>query len=437
MIYPTRRSVLLMAAGVPVCLVVAVAAPSLWSVALVWVLAVLALMALDGWMAPSARSAAFSLQAPGQFAAVSGAEPAALTLAFAGKAPRRVEATLATNPKLAAAPVRARAAVDAGTARLGFQLSALRRGEGRIEQAWARWTGPLGLVHLQASRALDHVAPVLPNVRRVQEEAMRLISRDALFGQKSQIELGEGSEFHALREFQPGMDVRAIDWKQSSRHGALLSKEYRTERNHPVMLVVDSGRLMGEPVAGAPKLDHALNAALLLAYVGLKAGDRIGLSAFDSKPRMVSKAVAGAGAFPLLQRLAAGVDYSAEETNFTLGLSTVAGGLDRRALVVIFTDFADVTSAQLMLESAGRLTERHLVLFVLFADEELQALTRHAPAVPADVSRAVVADALLRERELVIARLRRLGAEVVEARVERVGPALVERYLALKRRDRL
>jgi uncharacterized protein (DUF58 family) len=131
------------------------------------------------------------------------------------------------------------------------------------------------------------------------------------------------------------------------------------------------------------------------------------------------------------------VDYSDHETNFVLGLSAVTGALDRRALVVVFTDFADTTSAQLLLESAARMARRHLLLFALFADEELETIARQEPATPADVSRAVVADALLRERELTIAKLRRLGAEVVEAPPDRFGAALIDRYLALKRRNQL
>ena len=111
--------------------------------------------------------------------------------------------------------------------------------------------------------------------------------------------------------------------------------------------------------------------------------------------------------------------------------------LDRRALLVVFTDFADPTSAQLMLESANRLSSRHLLLFVLMEDAELEAVRRRSPETPADVSRAVTADALLREREVVVARLRRLGAEVIEAPAAAVGTALIERYLNLKRLDRL
>jgi uncharacterized protein (DUF58 family) len=436
-IYPTRRAVALMGVGAPFALGLAALAPSLWIAAAGWIFGVLSLIGLDAWLAPSSRGLTFDVEAPRELATVAEAEPMAVNLSFRGRGPRSVEATLKTNAKITASPARRPGEVIDQAAHLSFRLAPVRRGEGRLERIWARWTGPLGLLHLQVSSPLDQTVVVAPNVRGVRDEAMRLFTRDAAFGQKAQIERGDGTEFHALKEFQPGMDLRSIDWKQSARHGLVLSKEYKTERNHPIMMAIDSGRLMGEPIGGAPKLDRALNAALLLGYVSLRMGDRVGLCAFDSRPRLTGRPVSGATAFPLIRRLAAKVDYAAEETNFTLGLSAVSAVLDRRALVVVFTDFADMTSAQLMLEAAGRLTRRHLVLFVLPEDEPLEQLARAKPVEPADVSRAVVAAALLRERELVVARLRRLGAEVVEAPIDRIGPALLDRYISLKRRDRL
>ncbi len=264
-----------------------------------------------------------------------------------------------------------------------------------------------------------------------------MFSRDAAFGIKTQLETGDGSEFHALKEHQAGMDLRTVDWKQSARHGKLLAREFRTERNNPVILAVDAGRLMCEPLDGLPKVDRAINAALLLAYVGLKTGDRVGLFAFDDKVRVASGAVSGARSFALLQRLAAGIDYSSEEANYTLALTTLQSDLERRSLIVVFTDFADATSAELMLENAARLLRRHVVLFVLMRDAELEALTGAEPLAADDVSRAVVAGAMLRERELVVLRLRRLGAEIVEAPADRIGADVVSRYLDLRRRERL
>jgi uncharacterized protein (DUF58 family) len=233
------------------------------------------------------------------------------------------------------------------------------------------------------------------------------------------------------------MDLRAIDWKQSARHAKLVGREFRTERNHHVVVALDTGRLMCGPAAGGPRIDLAINAALLLAFVSLKLGDRVGLFAFDARPRVASGLVAGPHAFPLLQKLAAGIDYSTEETNFTLGLTTLAGRLERRALVVVFTDFADPTNAELMVENVGRLLRTHLVLFVVFRDDELERLAEAEPQEADDVSRAVIAGALLKQREIVVTRLQRMGVQIVEAPADRLGVALVDSYLDAKRRELL
>lgn len=432
MIYPTPRAVALAAAGAPIALVAGAAGPGLWLIGPAWALMTAGALLVDVLFAPS--RVALELTAPGSLG-VGAAGEGALTATFAGAAPRGVEMALGVNDRLEARLARRMATVRAGQARVGVTLTPRRRGEAVFEAMWARWRGPLGLAWIQRSRRLDRRTPVTPDIQGIKKEALRLFARDAAFGVKAQIEMGEGTEFHALKEFAVGMEPRSIDWKQSARHGRLLSKEHRTERNHQIILAIDTGRLMSAPVGGVPRVDRAINAALLLAFVSLKLGDKVGLFAFDARPRVQSGAAAGAGAFPLLQRLAAQIDYSTEETNFTLGLATLSGQLERRAMIVVFADFADPTSAELMLENVARLVRTHLVLFVVFRDEALEAIAQAEPVEPEDVSRAVVAGTLLRERDAVIGRLRRLGAHIVDAPADQVGVELVNRYLDSKRRS--
>jgi uncharacterized protein (DUF58 family) len=298
-----------------------------------------------------------------------------------------------------------------------------------------RWQGPLGLVWKQHVERLDATVPIILNLQSVKEEALRLFQRNALFGLNMQRDIGSGAEFHALRDFRAGMDRRTIDWKQSAKHAALLAKEFHTERNQEIILALDAGRLMCEPLNGQPRIDRALHAGLLLSYAALKLGDRVGLFAFDARPRLSSGTVSGARAFPLLQRLASRIDYASEETNYTLALTQLSGELERRSLIVVFTEFADSTSAELMIENVERLLRRHLVLFVVFRDEELEKLADKEPRDSADISRAVIADSLLREREVVTARLRRLGVEIVDAPAEGAGVNLLNAYFDLKRRN--
>jgi uncharacterized protein (DUF58 family) len=436
MIYPTSRAVVLMAAGAPVALVIGLIQPSFWVAGAAWALLVFALCLADAALGSPRDRTTLELVAPGAMGTAQPA-PMSLKLSFERRPPAKAEAAAQVNARLTLTPDRATAWVTGGEAETSFELSPVRRGEGEIERIWARWSGPFGLVWKQIAEAPKKVIPITPNINAVKDEAIRLFARDAMFGIKAQLENGEGSEFHALRELASGMDRRTIDWKQSARHGKLLAKEFRTERNHPVIFAIDTGRLMCEPLMGVPRIDRAINASLLMAFVSLKMGDRVGMYGFDVQPRIFSGAVSGAHAFPLIQRLAARLDYSLEETNYTLALTQLGAALERRSLIVIFTDFADQTSAQLMLENVSRLIQRHLVLFVIFRDEELEAIERREPADPEAVSRAVTAEALLRERDVVIARLTRMGAHIVDAPVAAVGPALLSAYIDLKRRDLL
>lgn len=422
-----------MAAGAAPALAVAMIAPGLWTAAAAWIVLAVGLMLADILLATPPRRVTLEASAP-RVMGVGRAEAVRLVAAFEGRAPTAVELAVGVDARLTAEPERAMVRTAAGRAETDLRLSPLRRGEGRIEGIWARWRGPLGLVWLQRQAPGGGPIAVTPDVAGVKEQALRLFAPDAPLGAKPLLDVGEGSDFHALKEFQTGMDLGDIDWKQSARHGKLVGREYRTERNHHVLIALDTGRLMSAPAAGLPRIDRAINAALLLAFASLRMGDRVGLFAFDSRPRLASGLASGPAAFPLLQKLAASIDYSTEETNFTLGLTALAGRLDRRAMVVMFTDFADATSAELMVENVARLMRTHLVLFVVFRDEELEALAGKRPETPEDVSRAVVADRLLKQREAVAARLRRLGAQIVDAPAEALPTALLNGYLDVKRR---
>lgn len=438
MIYPTLRAVVIAALGAPAAIVLGILAPGLWLAAPAWLGLVAALLLFDAALAFwSGRRLSLTLKAPAQIGAGTTA-PAELQVAFVGAPPRQVDlAVEAADDRLAIAPDRVWAPTHGKLAGADLTLTPKRRGESGVQTAWARWTGPLGLAWAQHRKRLDHHAALTPDIAGVKAEAMRLFARDAMFGVKAQIDTGEGAEYHALREFVDGMDPRSVDWKQSARHGKLISKEFRTERNHHILLALDTGRTMCEPLAGLPRIDRAINAALTLAFVSLKIGDRVGLFGFDARPRLSTGVAAGVGSFPLIQHLAASLDYSDEETNYTLGLTSLAGELERRSLIVVFTEFADPTSAELLIENTARLTKRHLVLFVVFRDEEMEAIAQSEPVTADDVSRAVTAATLLRERELVIHRLRRTGAQILDAPLGQVGPRLLNAYLDLKRRDLL
>lgn len=437
MIAPTLRAIFLMLLGLPVMMMIAVIAPALWVISAGWVVGLLGLMIGD--LALAARRQGIDVEVtPPALLYTNATDPVEITLSVKfGPKPRRVNALLETNDFIEPPNATVLQGWSGGQHTFTRDLTPIRRGTGRLETLWLNWTGPLGLIRVRRNESLILDIPITPNTRWVKEEAVRLYTRDADFGIKMQIDRGDGSEFDALREFSTGMDRRAIDWKHSARHRVLLAKEFRTERNHNIVFAFDSGRLMCEPLGGVPKIDRAINAALLLAYVSLRSGDKTALFGFDARPTVTSNVLSGAGAFPHMQRLASLIDYSVEEANYTLAITSLAARLERRSLIILFTDFVDTISAELMLENVKRLTDRHLVIFACFEDEQLAEMIEAEPVNADIVSRAVVADTLLKEREVVLRKLERMGVHVVETRPERFSSDLVSRYLDIKRKELL
>lgn len=431
---PTLRAILLFALGVSLA-VPAVIDARLWTLWLAAVVVGLLALTTDALLGVSRRRLVVEVMPPDTLY-IGDTDPLRVRLSTPGLGRSlRVEVLAELGALLHPQPVLPVVVPADGEGLFELPLVPRRRGTARIEALWLRWEGPLGLMRRQWRMPIDREIPVVPNIRAVRAAALRLHSRDLLVGLKAEYFQGEGSEFDSLTEYREGLDHRSIDWKSSARHRKLLARRFRAERNHPVVLAFDTGHLMGEPLDGVPKLDAAINAGLLLAFYSLRAGDRVGLFAFDQQVQRFVEPQGGVQTIHHLQRQVAGLEYSRHETNFTLGLSHLAGKLKRRSLIVVLTDFVDTVTAELMLENMGRLAKRHVVVFVSLRDPEMQRLTEAQPIEILDVHRAVVAFDLMRERETVVLRLQRKGVFCIDAPPRAVSVALLNRYLDIKRRE--
>ena len=436
MIYPTRLAVIATVAGAPIALAVAATMPGRWFLALAWPLAILLLCVIDALR--GFGSARANIDFP-LHAYVGETRDCAVSVSVACPSlPRAAHVALHGSPLVSAEDDgRAQIPLERGRGAVYLPIEMLRRGLARFDRLWVRWTGPLGLTWQQGNIALDRTFPILPDLRPVHDRGAQIINRYALEGLIAQMTRGEGSDFDALVEYRPGMDRRSIDWKQSGRHVKLLSKQYRTERNNQIVFAIDSGRQMSEPVAGLPRVDRAVSAALLTGWIALKLGDRVALNAFDSKPRLASGLVSGSGAFGELERVAAQIDYSGDETNYTFALTTLAARLTRRSMIILFTEFTDAISAEFLVRAVRRLVETHLLLVIVLRDEELETIAARYPEDADDVTRAITASALLKERRVAITALQHLGVHVIESEYDKVSERLVAGYHDLKRRNLL
>lgn len=326
--------------------------------------------------------------------------------------------------------------IPTGSSELPIELHTDRRGTGALREIWLRLLGPLGLLaRIERVAEGGGAIAVVPDVERVDRTTMEVLGAQPLLsGLKREKWTGEGGEFESLQQYTLGMDLGAVDWKASARHQSLRVRRYHIERRQRIVLCLDVGRAMRDPIEGMERLDHGVHTSLVLAKAALRAGDLVGMHAYGSEPRAFVPPRSGAGQFARLRQTCAALASEPEETNHVLGLHDLLRRVTRRSMVVVFTEFTDATTAELMLDALGQLAHRHVIVFVALDDPLLEEPMASSPRDGADLAAAVVAANLAQRRQLVLARLPRLGIHVVHSKPGAIAADLVERYVKLKSR---
>ena len=250
-------------------------------------------------------------------------------------------------------------------------------------------------------------------------------------------ERGEGSEIAGLRPYVPGDPFGRIDWKATARRGTPVSREMHTERRQNVLLLLDCGRRMAREVDARSRLDHAVEAALLLSHVALRADDRVGLVAFADTLLRVLPPVRGPTGARLLGQALFDLDPVLREPPYEAMAAQVSQRFKKRALLVLFTDAVEPVSLRGLIKPIHFLSRKHLVLCVTFQDSATEAAQRLGdPGVQAFYRAGAAAD-LATERQRALRLLAHAGALLLEAPAGRLSTAVVNRYLQVKARHLL
>ncbi len=425
----TGRAALLAVLGV----VPVVLAPGRLTIAAV-ALALLAVVATD--VARAAPVAALRLQRSGDTACRLG-ESAQVHLQV-GPAARPLGGLLrdAWPPSAGAEPAVHALDLPPGQTRvLTTTLHPTRRGDRRPDRITVRSLGPLGVAGRQGRHEVPwrlRVQPAFPSRKHLPERLDRLRTLDGRVAARTR---GSGTEFDSLRDYVAGDDVRSIDWRATARRQGVVVRTWRPERDRRVLVVLDTGRTSAGRVGDVPRLDAALDAALLLAALTSRAGDRLDLLAVD---RTTRAALEGAGRDDLARVVDAlsGLEPALVESDARLLVGEVLRRARRRSLVVLFTTLDAAALQEGLLPLLPSLTARHTVLLAAVGDPRVEQMRRGRENAAA-VYEAAAAERAQAERRRTAALLRQRGVEVVDAPPDEFAPAVADAYLALKSAGRL
>jgi len=426
---PSRRFVAVLASLSPLFLVSAAAALAADAL-------LLALLAADAMLTPVA-ALRVGRRSPRKVTLGGEAE---VTLTVENPSPRPVRVLVTDDlPAILSrvdVPVREVEIAAGRDAAVTYRFRADRRGDVLLGDVHLRVAGPLGLAWRQrrVARADElRVQPAVAEARRYRLLGLNNRLRDAGF--RALRQRGEGGSFESLREYVRGDDPRGMDWKASARRGQMIVRQYQVERRQNVMLAIDAGRLMTQRIDGRERLDYALTAALLLADVAAQHGDLVGLLVFSD--RVTHYLPPARASLARLADALGEVHARMVEPNYPAAFAYLGKQLRRRSLLVMFTDVIDARASSALVSHLGRAAERHLPIAVAIRNPELEAAAALDAPDEAAVFRRAAAEELLQARAAALTAMQRAGVLVADTRPTDAVPAVVNRYLDVKRRGLL
>jgi uncharacterized protein (DUF58 family) len=321
---------------------------------------------------------------------------------------------------------------------LAYHASARRRGQYAFGDLHLRLDGALGLGAAIVSQPAAASVRVYPNLRGPRRYELAR-QRGALHsvGVRAARKLGSGGEFEQLREYVPGDALRDLDWKATAKRLRPITRVHGQEHSQSVLIALDAGRLMATPLAGLTKLDHAIHAALLLAWVAGRVGDRVGLLVFAQDVlRFVPPGRGHAQYLRILDALYA-IEASDAYVDFRALAEFVRRRVSRRSLLLLFSDLLDESQALPLAAELPKLRRKHLPLCITLSDPVTEALSEAPARDPTQVYLRAAAADLMAERALVKVQLSRAGVSVLEASADGLAVAAVNRYLEIKQKRML
>lgn len=295
--------------------------------------------------------------------------------------------------------------------------------------------GPLRFVRrgIYAQTACE--VPVYPSIRLMRETETAAFDRIAArSGSKKLNRIGQSYEFEQITPFVEGDDFRNINWKATGKTRELMVNQFRDERSQNMYCVISKGRSMRLTFDGLSLLDYAVNATLALSNVALKKYDKAGLITFSDKIGTALRAENRRGQLrKILESLYAETERD-REPDYELLYRSLDRLAKNRSLVVLFTRFETVQSAERALPILLKIRKKHPLMVVLFKDEMPEQAANAVKNTADDIYLRTLAEKYVHERTEIIKRLRSRGIHALSSTPDSLSVTTINKYLELKAR---
>jgi uncharacterized protein (DUF58 family) len=313
-----------------------------------------------------------------------------------------------------------------------WPVTGRERGDLELQRVFAAAASPLGCWEVRAEFAAGCHFRVYPNLRDRSTAALFL--RTPQIGLRAHRQVGKGREFENLRQYLSGDAFEDIHWKATARRSFPVVKLYRVEHAQEVYAAIDASRLS----AREGILESYVDAALHLALVAEKLGDRFGLVTFSDRTHRFVRARAGLDHFRLCRETIYNLRAERVSPDFREVFTSIQLHLRRRSLVVFLTSLDDALLAESFERDIGLVARRHLVLVNVRQTAALTPLFQDEPPADLDGLYAGLAGQMQCNRMRALASaLGNRGVRLSVVSAGRIKQQVAEGYLDVKRRQAL
>lgn len=279
------------------------------------------------------------------------------------------------------------------------------------------------------------VLTVVPNYRGV-VGGERTIVASGRIAQRKGASVFEGREFHSLREYVVGDDLRRVDWKRSARGDSLYIREFVPESHQRIAIAIDCGRTMATTADDRLLIEYAADGAAVLCKIASQFKDEVSLLGFNHQ--LLTEVPFGSGTrheATLIKNL---IDLQVGHLDSDYDLfSRWTQRLGRRSLVILLSGIVGPARLEGLRKRLLPLRGRHLPMVVFMEDREIKRIAEGPVASLKDAIRSATAVEQQREVTEQIGVLTRSGVECLHLDPKHLMQEVEVKYRALKQLGRI
>jgi uncharacterized protein (DUF58 family) len=296
-------------------------------------------------------------------------------------------------------------------------------------------TTVIGFVQQKQVFGLRTTVPVYPSIIQMKKFELKTHPfQTASEGVKRHRRMGHSYEFDQIKEYVIGDDSRSINWKASSRKGALMVNQYEDERSQQVFSIVDKSRSMRMPFNNLTLLDYAINTSLVISNVVLQKHDKAGLITFSDKIGTILPAERSSRQLKKILEALYNEQEHFLEADYELLYHLVRNVVKNRSLLFLYTNFESYHAFERMLPILRQINKFHLLVVIFFDNEEIVNMSRKHANKLLDIYIQTMAGNYLFEKDQIVSELSNHGIHCIKTLPRDLSINTINKYLEFKSR---